>query len=252
MVGKALAKVATKIIDNLEIAKFGATLQKAEFLFYKWDTEHPPGSAVAGDDGKMKFFLNPETIKVVKEVEMKEEPVNGQTSPLKYSSTKPVSLEIGQLFFDTYDERESVREKYIDKLEAQLEYSAETHVLNCVVFNWGDFSMRTKFKTQYVFAITKMDVNYTLFLPSGMPVRAEVALCLRQIASLPQQNSEKPKQSPDHARIYTVKRGDTLQGISQFAYESPLEWRRIAESNGIDDPMSLRPGQRIMLPPILK
>jgi hypothetical protein len=248
MVGKALAKVATKIIDNLEIAKFGATLQKAQFKFHKWTSETSLGSP----SGELEFFLNPETIKIVKELEMKEDGTPGHVVPLKYSHTKPLTLEIGELFFDTYDTRESVREKYIDKLEALLDYSSETHVPDCVLFNWGQFSMGTKFQTRYVFMITKLDVTYTLFLPSGMPVRATAAVCMRQIATLPQQNQENPKQSPDHARIYTVKRGDTLQGISQFAYESPLEWRRIAESNGIDDPLSLRPGQRLMLPPILK
>jgi nucleoid-associated protein YgaU len=49
-----------------------------------------------------------------------------------------------------------------------------------------------------------------------------------------------------------MKRGDTLQAIAHAEYDDPREWRRIADTNGIDDPMSLRPGNKLLVPPILK
>ena len=49
-----------------------------------------------------------------------------------------------------------------------------------------------------------------------------------------------------------MRRGDTLQSISNATYDTPVEWRRIAEANGIEDPMELVPGAQLMIPPILK
>ena len=66
------------------------------------------------------------------------------------------------------------------------------------------------------------------------------------------QEVQEPKQSPDHAKLYTVRRGDTLQGIAMAEYDDPREWRRIADTNGITNPMSLPPGTKLLVPPILK
>jgi nucleoid-associated protein YgaU len=48
-----------------------------------------------------------------------------------------------------------------------------------------------------------------------------------------------------------VGRGDTLQSIAFKEYDDAGEWRRIAEANGIDDPLELAPGKRLLIPPIL-
>ena len=97
-----------------------------------------------------------------------------------------------------------------------------------------------------------MTVDYTLFLPDATPVCAKVDVSLEQIKTKPQESKETPKQSPDHAKLYTVKKGDTLQGIAMAEYEDPREWRRIAKTNNLDDPMELRPGMKLLVPPILK
>lgn len=244
-----IAKTATKVLDTLQLSQFGGNLEKAQLDIYELkdgqiNTDAPSRT--------LKLWLNPHTIEVGKEVEFKETEQTHGTVNLRYSHTKPLHLSIGEMWFDTYDTRESVRELYIDHLEELLSYNKDTHVLNGVVFTWGNFSARTKFKANYIFLPSKMTVKYTMFLPCGMPCRAQVALCLQQLMTPQMEGVLAPKQSPDHARIYTVKRGDTLQGISRMAYDTPAEWRRIASHNRIDDPMDLRPGQSLILPPILK
>lgn len=49
---------------------------------------------------------------------------------------------------------------------------------------------------------------------------------------------------------YTVKSGDTLEGISRRFYGTGRHWRRIAERNGIDDPLCLRIGIRLAIPAV--
>lgn len=244
-----IAKTATKVLDTLQLSQFGGNLEKAQLDIYELKDGELSGG---GPNRSLKLWLNPHTVEVGKEVEFAETPSNQATVNLRYSQTKPLHLSIGEMWFDTYDTRESVRELYIDHLEELLDYNNETHVLNGVVFTWGNFSARTKFKTQYIFLPSKLNVKYTMFLPCGMPCRAQVSLCMQQLMTPTKKGIEAPKASPDHARIYTVKRGDTLQGISRMAYDSPAEWRRIAAHNKIDDPMEIRPGQSLLLPPILK
>lgn len=244
-IGKKVAQKITSQLDNLESAMFGGKLEKAELIAY---TKPDLGTV----HKKVKFFVNPETITVSKETQLKEEPAAQGTTEKKYSLTYPICLTIPDIIFDTYDTRENVRTKYINDIEAMLDYIPATHHLPVCVFNWGQFTASPKIKPEYKFYITKCDVTYTLFLPDGTPVRAKVKLSLEQLKTKPEEMKNNPKESPDHAKLYTVKKGDTLQGIAQAEYEDPGEWRRIAKTNNIDDPLELRPGMKLLVPPILK
>jgi nucleoid-associated protein YgaU len=46
--------------------------------------------------------------------------------------------------------------------------------------------------------------------------------------------------------------GDTLQSVAFKAYGDPALWREIARANDIDDPMRVRPGQRLLVPSLLE
>jgi hypothetical protein len=201
---------------------------------------------------KFDFFLNPKEITVEKSVTLEESQGQGNTRETRWTMTNPVSLKLGEIWFDTYETRENVRQVYVDKLEKLLEYNRDTHHIPCVRFIWGGFTLGSLQDLQYTFYVEKMSATYTMFLPNGTPVRAKVALELKQAAPVETQLDENPKQSPDHAKLYTIKRGDTLQAIAHAEYDDPREWRRIADTNGIDDPMSLRPGNKLLVPPILK
>jgi hypothetical protein len=225
---------------------FRGQLQKAMLLGY----DKPGGSELG--IYKLEFFLNPSQIIVEKSVTLEEEQGQGSTKETRWTMTNPISLKLGEIWFDTYESRTSVREKYIDKLEKLLDYNRDTHHIPCVRFIWGKFTQGSVKDLQYLFYVEKLTATYTMFLPDGTPVRAKVTLDLKQALPIEEQLSENPKQSPDHAKLYTVKRGDTLQAIAHAEYDDPREWRRIADTNGIDDPMSLRPGNKLLVPPILK
>ncbi len=42
--------------------------------------------------------------------------------------------------------------------------------------------------------------------------------------------------------------GDSLPSLAWREYGNATQWRAIAEANGIDDPMRLRPGTELLLP----
>ncbi|MFJ7205825.1 LysM peptidoglycan-binding domain-containing protein [Streptomyces sp. NPDC098789] len=54
--------------------------------------------------------------------------------------------------------------------------------------------------------------------------------------------------SPSARQVCVVVRGDSLQSIAARHSGRAVDWRRIAELNGIDDPSKLRPGRTLLLP----
>ena len=201
----------------------------------------------------LKFMYNPETVQLTKQVEFKEHQVQGGDSGQK-EWTHGVSrkLKVSKIYFDTYERKENVRTAYIDKLERLIHYDEELHRPPRLVFVWGQFMAENDDYNSCQWYLKQVDITYTLFLADGTPVRAEVQMELIEATSVKEQLTKKPKSSPDHAKVYTVQRGDTLQHIAWKEYDDPSEWRRIAEANGIDDPLSLKPGTKLLVPPILK
>jgi nucleoid-associated protein YgaU len=220
-------------------------LEKAKLVAHK----EPLPSSPQVDPGEIEFFLNPASVKVKKSVKIEQTPNTGTgTNETRAANTHPIDLTIDKLWFDTYESRKNVRKEYIDKLEKLLDYVEGTHYPPAVMFLWGKFTEESDHSEKYMFYVESLDVNYTMFLPDGTPVRAEVTIALKQCLMVAEQPE---KESPDHAKLYTVRRGDTLQAIAQREYDDPREWRRIAKTNNIGDPMSLRPGTKLLVPPIL-
>ncbi|MCB0187975.1 MAG: hypothetical protein KDE31_27095, partial [Caldilineaceae bacterium] len=113
-----------------------------------------------------------------------------------------------------------------------------------VQFNWGK---AWGFKA----IITQMTQRFTLFLDSGVPVRATVEIAFQQVAqqgSYPPQNPT--SQSVPGRRIRTVERGDRIDLIAYQEYGQASQWKHIAEVNGLVDPLSLTPGQRLIIEPL--
>lgn len=247
MVNK-LAAAATKVIDQFAGNVFGGELVKAKLVTY----EKFEKGQLGGTKEEITFFLNPNHITTKQEALLKGDDRAQGTESKKYDKTVPLCLTLPDLIFDTYDSRKSVRTEYIDKLEKLVRFVPKTHHLPVVTFVWGQFTGASSHTREHVFFVTSVQVDYTMFLPDATPVRAKVTLGLEQMLPADAEELMRDKQSPDHAKLYTVKRGDTLQAIANAEYEDPREWRRIAKTNNIDDPMALRPGMKLLVPPILK
>jgi nucleoid-associated protein YgaU len=91
--------------------------------------------------------------------------------------------------------------------------------------------------------------RFTLFSPEGVPLRATLSVALREYRTLEQQINEIRLESPDHTHVRVVRRGDTLARLSQEAYGDPRQWRQIADHNRLENPLDLRPGAVLEIPP---
>ncbi len=95
------------------------------------------------------------------------------------------------------------------------------------VFSWGLFNYRG--------VVTRVDQRFTMFLGSGIPVRAVVDVTFT--SSLLEKEVDVFKGLEACRKLWTVKSGERLDLIANAALKDPLKWRRIAEINKIVNPM---------------
>ena len=199
-------------------------------------------------DGKLagtriQALFNPKEYTIAKSVPWNPHASAGLDAPeMQFTTGQGETLNL-ELFFDTYEEGTNVR-THTEQLHQLALIDSEIHRPPLLLVSWGALMFRG--------VVESISHRFTMFLESGLPVRATVTLSLRQAASATEQQEQIKKQSPDHAKSHAVQRGETLQMIASREYDDPGEWRRIADANGIDDPLQVEPGRRLMIPPILR
>jgi len=110
-----------------------------------------------------------------------------------------------------------------------------------LLFLWGPFLMEC--------VLTRCSVDFTRFDSSGDPTRATVTFTVKEEPSLLSLLPTNPTSGglPGRQR-HVVSQGENLQAIATRAYGQPAAWRAVAEANGIDDPLRVRPGDTVYLP----
>jgi len=105
----------------------------------------------------------------------------------------------------------------------------------------------------------QLSVQYTLFKPNGVPVRALVKLQLTQVESADGAGAggSVKRQNPTTTGIaglgsHVVRDGDSLPSVAFRAYGDATRWRLIAEANDIDDPLRLRRGVVLSIPRLVE
>jgi len=170
---------------------------------------------------------------------------------LNYTGAQSGSMSL-RLFFDTTDEGTAVT-SYTDQLLALMEIDTSLPGSNentnnarppWVQFHWG--SMHS-FKA----VVSSASVSFTYFSSQGVPLRADVDLTLTQYEDGKVFGPQNPTSGTPHPhRSHRVQPGETLDRIAATYYGNPTHWRRIAELNGIEDPLALRPGRILAIPKV--
>jgi len=155
-----------------------------------------------------------------------------------------------RLLFDTYAEASDVRAvtgtlwrmMMIDEDQADSR-TGKGEPPHCV-FRWGRFEFEA--------VITRMTEKTTLFLRDGTPVRSEVDIALQQVIDEEEHAATNPTSGGGAAyRTRLVLAGDRLDLIAFDVYGDATRWRLLAEANAITDPLRLRPGQVLLIPPLV-
>lgn len=157
--------------------------------------------------------------------------------------TQKISL---SLFFDTYEQGKDVRE-LTAKVLALAQIDRTTHAPPVCRFVWGGAPMsgdRTTFKG----VIDSISQKFTMFLNTGVPVRATLTLSISEYKTFDEQIRELGLQSADLTKHRVFKEGESLWLIANEVYKDPSKWRIIAEVNNIDNPRLIEPGSELTIP----
>ncbi|MCB0113724.1 MAG: LysM peptidoglycan-binding domain-containing protein [Caldilineaceae bacterium] len=210
----------------------------------------------AGDPFDVLF--NPNQYRLSKSNQFSEFSTPGGGAPLLqfgHGSAQTLTL---QLFFDTYDRQARIARKqneesvqdvsvHVRKVTDLLKINEKLHAPPICQFSWGGFV--------FVGVMQQANVNFTLFLPNGVPVRATADVVFKQFFDGKTETglfsaAVTKKQSANFNKRRTVRLGDTLSMIAAQEYEDATLWRKIADANHLDDPLAIRPGDVLIIPAI--
>lgn len=157
---------------------------------------------------------------------------------------KSVSIDVlnVKLFFDTYvKERGKDVRDYTDQIVKLMDKDEKIWSPPLCKFVWD-----TEVFTGY---ITNIVQKFTMFLSTGIPVRAELTVTIKSFKL--KGINKKFKQSSDfsNTNIRKLKQGEQLSTIAATEYGDPGKWRSIAKANQIDNPRLVEPGSELVLPP---
>ncbi|MGD1847032.1 MAG: LysM peptidoglycan-binding domain-containing protein [Salibacteraceae bacterium] len=128
--------------------------------------------------------------------------------------------------------------------ETVYTFVGSQHEPNYVQLLWGTMIFNCR--------LTNMEVSYTLFKPSGTPLRARVNLSFIGFTDEDTLAKLANKSSPDLTHIVTVQAGDTLPLMCYRIYNNSGYYLKVANENGLDDFRDIVPGQKLIFPPVSK
>ena len=125
--------------------------------------------------------FNPESLKITRAQARTSQPVLGTQDKKSDQNAAPnrESTMQFQVTFDTYEKRSSVYTAYIKTLESFVGYDQGKHAPVMLVLTYGNFTNELMAKEALKCKLDNLDIEYTMFLKNGTPVRAKVTLSFR-------------------------------------------------------------------------
>ena len=122
------------------------------------------------------------------------------------------------------------------------QYDGSQHEPGRVRLLWGTLIFFGRMQT--------MATHYTLFKPSGAPLRAKVDLSFVGAMSKRETELVSNLSSPDLTHLVEVRDGDTLPLLCNRIYGDPGYYLEVARFNQLTDFRNLRPGWKLHFPPL--
>jgi len=110
-----------------------------------------------------------------------------------------------------------------------------------VRFEWGLF-------LSFEAVITAVTQKFVMFKADGTPLRARLSVTFKQVDQ--GVGAQNPTSRSEARKIWIVREGETLDWIAYKEYGDAAQWRHIAETNNLDNPRAIYPGQVLKLLPL--
>ena len=142
-----------------------------------------------------------------------------------------------ELFFDTYEDGTDVRKKIkpIADLQEPTQGAGDKRDPPTCMFSWGGF--------HFTGLVSSLSQTFTLFLPSGVPARADVTITFISILTAREMMENAGLDNCRKLRL--VRESSRLDNLAAQATGSPANWRTIAAANGVEDPLAFPTVQQV-------
>ena len=208
--------------------------------------------------GKIPVMFNPTEYSLDTGANYSEINVPGLDGPIsQYISGTADTLTI-QLMFNTYipptynsqlkraekvsDEKMEDVTTYTKKLYNLTKISGILHRPPTCTFSWGSL----KFKG----TVRDVKQKFTMFLDNGKPVRAMVDVTFKSVLDVILSKKSSPWESPDRTKYRTLDESSSLWQLAYDEYGDADKWKEIAKVNGISNPLDIKAGMAVVLPPL--
>ena len=139
------------------------------------------------------------------------------------------------------DQMEDVS-KYTKKIYDLTRIKGVLHHPPVCTFRWGSLSFQG--------VVSDVKFKYTMFLDSGKAVRATADVTFRSVLDVLFSKKSAPWESPDRTKYKVLDESSSLWQLAYEEYGDAEQWKTIARVNHIQNPLDIRPGMTLILPPI--
>lgn len=199
--------------------------------------------------------FNPSEYKITYQTKYAEKERTKNDNPVVSFGGSPMSKLSLRLYFDgdsdysgsdqsgiansKYKEKDIT--KALGKISNLTKIVGSSHMPSPVVFIWGSM--------KYVGYVDNVSTAYTMFDKEGKPLRAVADVSIMGFnADIGERVS--PFMSPDRTKARTLTEDTNILNIAQNEYGDSREWRRIADANGIINPLDIPVGRILKVPSI--
>lgn len=205
--------------------------------------------SVDSSQAAFDVMINPASYKRQFSIDYNKKKTLGQSnSSAKFSAICPETLSMDNLVLDGTGVVElsgniSVTTKVNALLAVIYHYNGQKHEPNIVRLLWGTFIFFGR--------VESITIDYTMFKPSGEPLRAKVALSFTGWMSHEESSLRANQSSPDLSHLVQVAMGDTLPLLCHRIYNDPSYYRAVARINNLTSFRNLEPGLTLRFPPLV-
>ena len=209
-----------------------------------------------GEDTNKKFTapVNPESF--TQNLKIDHDVRRGQGNhgtEVTFKSTEPEELRL-EFILDGTGTMEGYVEEY-KKLEVheQLKkfmdcaynYDGNIHSPRYLILFWGS-------EINFHCVLSNLDINYSLFNPSGRPLRAKLTATFLNYVAKEERLARERQNSPDLTHYRKVKQGDRLDLMTYNIYNNPKYFLQVGRVNGLSSIRNVKPGAELYFPPFDK